>query len=304
MGMRALILSANVGESHAAMAAALARDLRRQPQVEAVEVRSDFDVLGPRLGALLPRGFDYHLGRVQWSYDLAYRLFTGVGAARRLGEGALCLLGARHLQRAIAAHDPDVVVSVYPVMNPVLSRLRASGRLRCPVALLVGPLGGLGFWIQPHVDMHLLHYPQVHREVQRIAGPGRAVTVLPLVREEFLAPGSRQASRAALGLEERERVVLVSGGGWGAGDLGAAIEAARSLEGLRVIAVAGRNEQLRAQLQRRFESDPRVQVLGFTERMRELLWAADAFITATAGLSVIEARLCRCATVCFGFQVG
>lgn len=302
--MRVLILSADVGESHAAMAAALARGLRRRAEVEAVEVRSDFEVLGPRLGTLLPRGFDYHLGRVQWSYDLAYRLFTGFSPARRFGEHALYRLGGRSLERTISAHAPDVVVSVYPVMNPVLARLRAAGRIRCPVALVVGPLGGLGFWIQPHVDLHLLHYPQAGAEVQRIAGPGRALTVAPLVREEFLERGSREASRAALGIGERERVVLVSGGGWGAGDLAGAIDAVLSLPGLHAIAVAGRNESLEAELRRRYGAEQRVRVLGFSERMRELLWAADAFVTATAGLSVIEARLCRCATVCFGFQIG
>jgi UDP-N-acetylglucosamine:LPS N-acetylglucosamine transferase len=302
--MRVLILSADVGESHAAMATALARGLERMPEVSSVRVRSDFEVLGAPLGALLPRGFDYHLGRVQWSYDLAYRLFTGLAPARRAGEYALYRLGGGPLERTIASHDPDVVVSVYPVMNPVLSHLRAAGRLRCPVALMVGPLGGLGFWIQPHADLHLLHYAQAAPAVERIAGPGRALTVAPLVREEFLRPGSRAQARAALGIAAQERIVLVSGGGWGAGDLAGALEAALSLPGVRAIAVAGRNEELREELQRRFAAEARVEVLGFTERMRELLWAADAFVTATAGLSVIEARLCRCATVCFGFQVG
>jgi hypothetical protein len=302
--MRALILSADVGESHAAMAAALARGLQRRPEVRAVAVRSDFEVLGARLGALLPRGFDYHLGRVQWSYDLAYRLFTGFGPARRFGEGALHRLGGDSLARTIAAHDPDVVVSVYPVMNPVLARLRACGRIRCPVALVVGPLGGLGFWIQPGVDLHLLHYPQASAAVERIAGAGRARVVAPLVREEFLQPGSRERARAALGIEASAQVVLISGGGWGAGDLGGAIDAVLSLPRLSAIVVAGRNQALADELRRRYGAEERVRVLGFTERMRELLWAADAFVTATAGLSVIEARLCRCATVCFGFQVG
>jgi processive 1,2-diacylglycerol beta-glucosyltransferase len=302
--MRVLILSADVGESHAAMARALARGLERHPEVEAAAVLSDFAMLGPLLAKVLRRGFEYHLGRVQWSYDLAYRLFTGVRAAQRLGERSLYALGARALLGNIEREAPDVVVSTYPVLNPVLSELRRRGRLRCPLALVVGPLGGLGFWIQPGADLHLLHYPQVRAEVERIAGPGRAVHVRPLVREEFFERCSQQRARELLGIPARGQLVLVSGGGWGAGDLASAVQVCLSLGEARVIAVCGRNEEQRQALAARFAGEQRVEVLGFTERMRALLWAADAFVTATAGLSVIEARLCGCPSVCFGFAFG
>jgi UDP-N-acetylglucosamine:LPS N-acetylglucosamine transferase len=47
-----------------------------------------------------------------------------------------------------------------------------------------------------------------------------------------------------------------------------------------------------------------VRVLGFTQRMRDLLARADAFVSTTAGTSCIEARLCGCPTVCYGFTIG
>jgi UDP-N-acetylglucosamine:LPS N-acetylglucosamine transferase len=302
--VRVLILSAPVGESHAAMAAELARQLEREPAVESVRVLNDFAVLGPALQALLPRGFEVHLGRIQWTYDLAYRLFTRVGAARRFGELALYALGARTLLGTIEREHPDVVVSTYPVINPVLARLRAHGRLRCPVGLVVGPLGGLGFWIQPGVDLHLTQYDEVRACVERIAGPGRAATIRPLVREEFLLPGSCAQARAELEIPAERRVVLVSGGGWGAGDLGGAIDACLALPDADVIAVCGRNRERLDALSARYGDRKRVRLLAFTERMRDLMWAADAFVTATAGLSCIEARLCGCPTVTFGFQIG
>lgn len=302
--VRALILSAPVGESHAAMARELARQLERETAAAEVSLINDFAVLGPLLARILPRGFEVHLGQVQWSYDLAYRLFTRVRLARRAGELALYALGARWLLAAIERERPDVVISTYPVLNPVLSMLRARGLLRCPLALVVGPLGGLGFWIQPGADLHLLQYEQVAEEVQRIAGPGRAVAIRPLVGAEFLTAGSREQARAALGITTEQPVVLISGGGWGAGDLGGAIDACLALEGVRVMAVCGRNHSALAAMRARYGAHGRVELLGFTERMRELMWAADAFVTSTAGLSCIEARLCGCPTVCFGFQVG
>lgn len=302
--MRVLVLSAEVGESHAAMARALARDLERRHPGATVTVVNDFSVLGPRLGRLLSRGFRYHLGTVQWSYDLAYLFFTRVGPARRAGELALYALGGSALAATVAGHAPDVVVSTYPVLNPVLARLRAAGRLQCPVVAVVGPLAGLGFWVQPGIDLHVLNYAEALPAVRRRAGSARARPVRPLVREEFFAPVPRAAARSALGIAADRGVVIVSGGGWGAGDLSGAIDACVAVPGVHVIAVAGRNALLRRTLAARFGDGDAVTVLGFTDRMRELLCAANVLVTATAGLSCLEARLCGCPTVCYGFPVG
>lgn len=302
--LRVLVLSADVGESHAVMARALSDDLLRRADVGDVQWTNDFTVLGPVLGRLLPRGFNFHLGRVKWSYDWAYRAFTGIGALQRLGEWALYVLGGRALARTISSHRPDVVVSTYPVMNPVLARLRAAGRIDCPAVAVVGPLGGLGFWLQRGLDLHLALYPEAVPEIRRSAGPGTAVAVRPLIDRRFLDPPTRAQARASLELDPDRSLVLISGGGWGAGDLATAVGAALSLPGVDVIAVAGRNERLRALLSARWSGEPRLTVLGFTERMRDLLCAADAFITSTAGSSCLEARCCGVPIICYGFFIG
>lgn len=287
------------------MARALSDQIRRDEPSASVWLANDFGVLGPRLGQLLGDGYRLHLERVTWSYDLAYRLFGRVPVAQRAGELALYGLGGPALAQVIACHDPDVVVGVHPVINAVLGRLRAAGRLHCPVAAVVEPLGGLAFWVQPGADMHLLNYEQALRDVRARAGPDSVlVAVRPLVREEFHSPLPRARARAELGIDDERPLVAISGGGWGAGDLHGATDACLALPGAHVIAVTGRNGALRAAIEARHRTNPRVIALGFTDRMRTLLSAADAFVTATAGLSCLEARLCGCPTVCYPFEIG
>lgn len=299
-----MLLSAEVGESHTQMAQMLAAELESRSDVESVSIAGDFSVLGPVLDGVLSRGFRFHLGRLPWSYDLAYRLFSRVHAARRFGEFALYALGGPALAREIRRRSPQVVISTYPVMNPVLARLRAAGRIGCPVGAVIGPLGGLAFWIQPELDLHMTLYPEAVAAVTQLAPGSRVEPVRPPVRPEFFAPGPRDRMRAELGVEPGTALVLVSGGGWGAGDLAGVLEACLALRDIRMLALAGRNEPLRAELAARYGSDARVTVLGFTDRMRDLLWAADAFISTTAGTSCIEAQLCGCPAVTYGFAFG
>ena len=98
--------------------------------------------------------------------------------------------------------------------------------------------------------------------------------------------------------------MLVSGGGWGVGDLEGAVDAALELDIAVVACLCGRNEELRARLQARFEGDERVRVVGFTEQMSEWLAAGDALVHSTGGLTVLEAYVRGCPTISFGWGRG
>jgi UDP-N-acetylglucosamine:LPS N-acetylglucosamine transferase len=99
-------------------------------------------------------------------------------------------------------------------------------------------------------------------------------------------------------------LVLISGGGWGLGDLPGAVDAALSLTGTRVAVVCGQNEEARRALEERYRGSTRVAVLGFTRAMGDLLAVADAFVHTTIGTSCLEARLRGLPTICYGLFVG
>jgi len=80
--------------------------------------------------------------------------------------------------------------------------------------------------------------------------------------------------------------VLLVGGSHGHGPL-AAIAAALAGNDLTVLAVAGYNARLARRL--RAAASPRIQVFGFTDRMPELMAAADLVITIP-GATCMEAR--------------
>lgn len=302
---RVLILSADVGEGHAAAARALARQIESAPEPAEVTVIDGLAAMGPLLQPVVEDGYRVQLRFFPWTYTLVYGLLERVAPVRALARRLLCLFGSRPLARRIAEHDPDVVVSTYPAVTVVLARLRRTHAVRCPTVATITDLTGLFFWAQAGIDTHLVMYGESLPSVERIAGAGSARLVRPLISAEFLDERSQADARRALSLPEQGRLVVVSGGGWGVGDIEGAVREIASIEDVSaIVCLAGRNEQLQRRLSDDFAQEPRVHVYGFTERMPEILAAADALVHSTGGVTCLEAKATGTPVVSYGLPVG
>ena len=302
---RVLILSADVGEGHAAAARALSRQIEDSGQPSEVIVIDGLAAMGRLLQPVVEDGYRVQLKFMPWTYTVVYWLLERVAPIRWAARRLLCLFGSRPLARAIASHDPDVVVSTYPAVTVVLARLRRTGAVQCPAVATITDLTGLFFWAQPGIDMHLVMYGESMSPVERIAGRGSAQLVSPLISSEFLKPRCPVQSRRALGLPDEGRMVVVSGGGWGVGDVTGAVQELLGMpEVSSIVCLAGRNEQLRERLSSGFADRERVHVYGFTEEMPQLLAAADVLVHSTGGVTCLEAKAAGTPVVSYGLPVG
>jgi processive 1,2-diacylglycerol beta-glucosyltransferase len=302
---RVLILSADVGEGHAAAARALAEQVESSHQDAEVTVIDGLAAMGPLLRPVVEDGYRVQLRFFPWTYTMVYWLLEHVLPIRVLARRLLCMLGSRPLARAIAEHDPDVVVSTYPAVTVVLARLRRTGEVCCPTVATITDLTGLFFWAQPGIDVHLVMYSESMPSVERIAGRGSVKLVRPLISAEFLEPRCQAEARRALGLPQEGRTVVVSGGGWGVGDIAGAVrEFTRVPEVSAIVCLAGHNEQLAGKLRGAFAGEPRVRVFGFTDKMPEILAAADVLVHSTGGVTCLEARAAGTPVVSYGLPIG
>jgi UDP-N-acetylglucosamine:LPS N-acetylglucosamine transferase len=300
-----LILSADVGEGHAAAARALAQQLDSHPEPTEVTVIDGLEAMGHLLRLVVQDGYRVQLRFMPWTYTVVYWVLEHIWPIRWAVRRLLYLFGARALERTIKRHNPDVVVSTYPVITVVLSRLRRRGAIHCPTVATITDLTGLFFWAQPGIDTHLVCYGESVPAVERIAGEGSARLVHPLISAEFLQPRSTPEARRALGLPELGRMVIVSGGGWGVGDIdGAVHELCRVAEISSIVCLAGRNEHLAVRLRAAFADEDRVHVYSFTDKMPELLAAADVLVHSTGGVTCLEAKAAGVPVVSYGLPVG
>ena len=301
---RALVLTADIGEGHDLPARAIEAGFRVETPAIEVTVVDGLRAMGKLVTLVVRDGSWLSFNWLPWLFEAQYFLLSRFPPTRWLALRLGYRLSARKLLRTVRAHDPDVVVSTYPGTTALLGELRRRGRLEIPVVSAITDLAGLRFWAHPAVDLHTVTHRESIEEVERIAGPGSARWAQPPTSSEFLRPVSKAEARQRLGLPPDGNVVVVSGGGWGIGDLEGAVRAALEVEGSTVVCLAGHSERASRRLRHRFGSSPRVRLLGFTERMSDLLAAADALVHSTAGLTVLEAQIRGCPVISYGFAVG
>lgn len=303
---RVLILTASVGEGHDLPARTLAAQLLAERPDTEVITEDGLAPMGRLITALSADAGRVVFFRFQWLWDLGYWLFARFAPTRTLTQALIARVGGAGLLGLIDRVGADAIVSTYPNTTEVLARLRRTGRLDTPVCTAITDLAGMQWWAPPGCDAYLITHPESDDEVRAVAGnDALVICVHGLTKDEFLVPRDPALARADLGLPLAGKVVLVSGGGWGVGDLAGAAEEALAIEEVAaVVCLCGHNDALRRALLDRVGGYDRVRVEGFTDVMRDWLAAADVLVHATAGLTVLEALMQGCPVVSYGWGRG
>jgi processive 1,2-diacylglycerol beta-glucosyltransferase len=303
---RILIFSSDIGAGHDLPARILADAIRDRRPGAHVEIVDSLEAAGPVVHRAVRVNAERMLERFPRLFDAQYHAFTRVAPIRWAASRAAYRLARSGLRRAIDRAAPDVIVSTYPGANEVLGRMRRRGECPMPLVSAITDLAALRFWAHPDFDLHLIIHAESEREVRELAGPRtRIAHVSGLTDPQFLEPGDRGEARRDLGLPPAGPVVLISGGGWGVGDLeGAAGVCLAAAPDTCAVVLCGNNDALRTRLDDVFAREPRLRTAGFTERMGDYLAAADVLIHSTAGLTMLEAQIRGARAISYGWGVG
>jgi UDP-N-acetylglucosamine:LPS N-acetylglucosamine transferase len=281
----ALLLTGSLGMGHDVMAQACAGSLEARGW--STTTLDAMRLLGKRGGAAGEMVFRSMLA-VPGLYDAFHfaALRTG-GRMSLLADAAACRQLVPRLRERLDARPADLVISVFATGASAVSRLsdRYPGMSHVVFCTDVTPHR---LWVHPNTDLYLVTSRAAECAVQRFQPEARVLVVPPPVRPGFYAPPAQPEARASLGVPEQERCVLLMSGAWGLGPVAAAAEALGDA-GLHVLAVAGRNARLEARLRAVRQRQPRVHAIGFTDRVPELMAAADLVITSS-GDTCAEAR--------------
>lgn len=285
-GRRALLLPGSIGMGHHVMAAALGCSLAdRGWQTDELDV---MELLG---------GWEQRVGERVFRLMLSARPvydglhFAGFRAGSRIAErvdaGAATRL-VPALVELLRPDPPDLVVSIFATAAASMARVCDAG-VRVRRLTFCTDLNPHGLWVHEGTDCYLVKSQASAAFVRRFDPEARVVVGPAPVRDAFFSVPDRATARAALGLRADEPCALLMCGAWGLGPLA---DIARTLtgNGVQTLAVAGRNAKAEQRLREVSRTDDRLQVFGFTERVPELMSAADVVITSP-GETCSEARV-------------
>lgn len=273
-----------MGAGHQGAAAELARRLADRGHHPVI---ADFlDAFPGPLPSLWESFYRNQLRYAPGTYESSYQLFYRHPRLWQPFVSFERMLAGRRVLAWVKKFDPDVIVSTYAFATLVLGRLREEGLLEVPVVNFLTDFGVHPRAVHHAVDLNLaLH--DVPAEKARSLASTRTVVAGPAVPPSFREVGQRRATgRDWLGLAPSERMVLVVAGSWGVGGYLVTTVNRLVADGrFRVVTVCGLHHALRRRLERRHLGT----VIGWTDRMPELLAAADVVVENAGGLTSLEA---------------
>jgi 1,2-diacylglycerol 3-beta-galactosyltransferase len=214
------------------------------------------------------------------------------------------------LKRLFLEYQPDVIVSVHPLLNHAALRARADADLMdVPVITVITDLGKVHEgWLVPEVDAVVVPAREVYQRAKERGIPTERIYQLGHpVHPKFEDVSETKAEiRKQLGWPLETTIALLMAGGEGGGKLlPTTLALAKSKLPLHLVVVTGRNTPLRTKLNELAPSLPTpMTILGYCNNVPELMRASDLLVTKAGPGAIAEASVAEVPVVVYDFIPG
>ncbi len=296
--MRILILHASVGAGHTRAAQAVAAALALEAPDATVETVDALDLAEPLFKRAYGKGYLKLVEKAPSLFGLLFDLTDKPPKGKSLGDGlrrAVQRWGAGGIMDLILDGEFDAVVHTHFLAPELISALRRDGRIDTPQLTVVTDYDAHRIWAHEPTELYCVASTLAAASLRAHGVPASQIEVTGIpVMPAFALPVDAAAIRKDFGLTGKRPIVVQASGGHGVGPVE---ETYRALLAAGVpaefVVVCGRNEAARKKLASiRPPARHRARVLGFTDRMRDLMAVADLLVTKPGGLTVSEALAC------------
>jgi len=291
---RVLIISTSAGTGHVRAAQALEKEFARDPRVGEV-VHEDalkftnklFREFYSSLYLQLVRSAPNVLG---WVYRASDEPWKGEAMRTQLDR-----LNTRKLVEFIRNFRPHITVCTHFMPAGIISHLMEKEKFQTRLAITVTDFDCHAMWLTRQFHRYFVAIDETKAHLQALGLPGERITVSGIpIDSAFAETRPRASLRRAYGLEPRVFTLLLSAGALGVGPTELIVERLAQLRHrFQCVVVCGKNPDIKSRVEQAAKSQPGLfHILGYSDRMHELMQLSDLYIGKPGGLTTSEALAC------------
>ena len=292
---KVLLLSASAGAGHTRAAQAIERALAERQAAEEVRHVDALHYTNKLFRTLYSKAYLEMVNRAPdalgWLYDRLDRPWEN--ERRRL---ALDKLNARPFIKMVEQYQPDIAICTHFLPAEIISWLKAKGRVTMPQAVVVTDFDAHALWLCHYYEQYFVALDETRAYLAALGiEAGKIATTGIPIDPAFARPRDKREARENLRLNPDRTTLLVSAGGFGVGPMQQILRALLPMRHpAQVIAICGRNEELKREVEALARELPATHPLsltpvGYTTRMDEYMAASDILLGKPGGLTTCEA---------------
>jgi processive 1,2-diacylglycerol beta-glucosyltransferase len=193
----------------------------------------------------------------------------------------------QHVKEVLDDFRPDAVISTHTISSSIMSFLKSKGLYRGKFIIAFSDFHLHRFWLYGNADLYLINIEEQKQQMVELGIPAEKILVCGMTLKPQVTV-DKKGVRSHLGIEEGDKVVLISSGSQGTDIDKNLLQFFADKPNVKALVVCGKNQQLLEQLKKDF-INTNIIPLGFYKPMDELYAVSDIYITKPGGLSTAEA---------------
>ena len=323
MQKKVLIMSASTGGGHNRAARAIKEELTNK-SVNGItidcEIIDSLKIVNGTMDKLISRGYEKSAKYTPKAWGGVYKLTeTNLISRNEFKDNPLTSLVSRKLKKLIEIKKPDLIIGTHPFPMIALSTLKRNSISYAnnesntfteslhkyyenlnipPLVTVVTDYTTHSAYIQNEIDYYIAGHEYVKELLIEDGIDSDKIKPYGIpVEKSFLSHRDRAVVLSELNLDPNKFTVLLMGGSFGAGSIKDTLSELISIDrDFQIIVVAGRNKSLKDKLDKTIalnqdNIDKKICVLGFTDKMNDLLASVDILVSKPGGLTTTESLL-------------
>lgn len=323
MQKKVLIMSASTGGGHNRAARAIKEELTNK-SVNGItidcEIIDSLKIVNGTMDKLISRGYEKSAKYTPKAWGGVYKLTeTNLISRNEFKDNPLTSLVSRKLKKLIEIKKPDLIIGTHPFPMIALSTLKRNSISYAnnesntfteslhkyyenlnipPLVTVLTDYTTHSAYIQNEIDYYIAGHEYVKELLIEDGIDSDKIKPYGIpVEKSFLSHRDRAVVLSELNLDPNKFTVLLMGGSFGAGSIKDTLSELISIDrDFQIIVVAGRNKSLKDKLDKTItlnqdSIDKKICVLGFTDKMNDLLASVDILVSKPGGLTTTESLL-------------